>query len=128
MYLNAKTLTMPVNVGPTDQLVVTSEASNLLFKTIISHVKTWGPQVIPRGFLKLPAGSGGGGEAVNSSMMNMYFEKKIMQDGSWYWNMCIVFFISQYWPLGFFYDRFSNFSRKFYSSKRGYNFMHVKDI
>ena len=48
-----------------------------------------GPQVITQGFSELSAGGGGGG-AVNSSETAMYFEIPIMQDGKWYWNMCIV--------------------------------------
>ena len=61
----------------------------------------YGPQVFTQGFSELSAGGGGGGGgggAVNSSETAMYFEKPIMQDGSWYWNMSTVFFICQYWP------------------------------
>ena len=62
--------------------IVASEASDLLFKTIISHVTPYGPQVFTQGFSELSAGGGGGGGAVNSSETAMYFEKPIMQDGS----------------------------------------------
>ena len=70
-----------------------SEASDLLFKTIISHVTPYGPQVFTQGFSELSAGGGGGGVgggggggvgAVDSSETAMYYEKPIMQDGSWY--------------------------------------------
>ena len=60
-----------------------AKASDLLFKTIISHVTPYGPQVFTQGFSELSAGGGGGGGgAVNSSETAMYFEKTIMLDGS----------------------------------------------
>ena len=62
-----------------------------------------GPQVITQGFSELSAGGGGGGGgAVNSSETAMYFEKTIMPDGSWYWNMCIVFFYKSISAIVFF--------------------------
>ena len=62
--------------------IVASKASDLLFKTIFSHVTPYGPQVFTLGFSELSAGGGGGGGAGNSSETAMYFEKPIMQDGS----------------------------------------------
>ena len=56
--------------------------SDLLSKTIISHVTPSGPQVFTQGFSELSAGGGGGGRAVNSSETAIYFEKPFMQDGS----------------------------------------------
>ena len=63
-------------------VIVASEASDLLFKTLIFHVTPYGPQVFTQGFSELSAGGGGGGGAVNSSKTAMYFEKPAMQDGS----------------------------------------------
>ena len=54
--------------------------------------------MLTQGFSELSAGGSGGGGTVNSSEMAMYFEKPIMQDGSWYWNMSKAFSICQYWP------------------------------
>ena len=68
-------------------IFVASEASDLLFKTIISHVTPYGPQVFTQGFSELSAGGGGGGGgegAVNSSKTAMYFGKPVMEDGSSY--------------------------------------------
>ena len=45
-------------------LVFTSEASNLLFKTIIFHVTPYGPQVFTQGFSD--GGGGGVGGALKS--------------------------------------------------------------
>ena len=69
-----------------DKLLSRAKASDLLFKTIISHMTPYGPQVFTQGFSELSAGGGGGGdgggEAGNSSKTAMYFEKPVMQDGS----------------------------------------------
>ena len=43
-----------------------SEASDLLFKTIISHVTPSGPQLFTHGFSDGGGGGGGGGGALKS--------------------------------------------------------------
>ena len=42
-------------------VIVASEASDLLFKTIIFHVTPYGPQVFTQGFSDGGGGGGGGG-------------------------------------------------------------------
>ena len=43
------------------KVIVASEASDLLFKTIIFHVTLYGPQVFTQGFSDGGGGGGGGG-------------------------------------------------------------------